>query len=480
MKLASAYIRYSSNKQEGNNSVEVQRSEIMNAASRNEHHLPNQLIFIDRKTSAYHKKAGERSALNELKAAVKANEEIEYIYFYDYSRLDRTVYSFVEDFYYDLKQFRPNIQIYLCTTGSVFDPEDPRTKLEFILASYESAKKARAITDTQISLIENLQRPGARAPYGYDMHNKKLYPNEEAPIVVWIYFLYAWGFSMNKIAQILNTDHIKPPNGTKWRTSTVEQILSNDIYTGRLTWHFESRVSRQYALEDVHEPIVPPFLHKVIELNKKLKSKLERFDTPFLLTNLVNCSRCRSPLTTRNSSTKRNGKTYRYRHYQCHVCKYTIQSDDIHEHIVNDLKKHLQNQMDKMGQHTLSYIHQFEMTIQETLLHKRNDLQQIQANLEYMQEQPEKIPDDVEQIIQSAMISLNKDIHLLEEDIKNIHCLRDEDHLNLFFSQFTRMNLSTLTDSELRFVIALFIDCIYVTHSGSYTIHFKNQPFDLD
>ena len=91
-----------------------------------------------------------------------------------------------------------------------------------------------------------------------------------------------------------------------------------------------------------------------------------------------------------------------------------------------------------------------------------------------------RISADLEQIVQAAMISLKKDIKLLEEDIKNIQCLGDEDHLTLFFSQFTSLNLSTLTDSELRFIIALFIESVSVTDSGSYSIHFKNQPFDLD
>lgn len=296
MELACAYIRYSSNKQEGNNSVEVQRSEIMNAASKNDHHLPNQLIFIDRKTSAYHKKATQRSGLLELKKTVKTNREIQFIYFYDYSRVDRTVYSFVEEFYYDLKQYRPDIQIFICTTGSTFDPEDPRTKLEFILANYESAKKARNITDTQIRLIENNERPGARSPYGYRMQFKKLYPNEDAPNVLWIFFLYSNGISMPKIARILNTDKVKPPQGVKWRANTVREILQNKRYTGKLAWTFERRIIRKYEFTDVHEPIVPEFLYRLVEMNKKMKERMERFDTKFLLSNLVRCSLCHSPL----------------------------------------------------------------------------------------------------------------------------------------------------------------------------------------
>lgn len=90
----------------------------------------------------------------------------------------------------------------------------------------------------------------------------------------------------------------------KWCDS--KRGTTNKRYTGKLARNFERRGIRTYEFTEIHEPIVPEFLYRPVEMNKKMKEKMERFDTRFLLSNLVRCSLCHSPLTTKNSSTKRN------------------------------------------------------------------------------------------------------------------------------------------------------------------------------
>ncbi|WP_019244437.1 MULTISPECIES: recombinase family protein [Bacillus] len=478
MTLAAGYIRYSSSKQEGNNSVEIQRREMLNAANRNEHQLPNQFIFIDRKVSAYRTKAENRSALNDLKETVKNNKDIMFIYFYDYSRLDRTIFSFVEDFYFDLKQYRPDVKILLCTTGTVFDPEDPRTKLEFIIANFESDKKARLISESQKNALEKQLRPAASTPYGYTMIEKTLYPNNNAPIVAWIFFLYSWGFSMNKIAQILNTDKVPPPRGTQWRTNTIEQILFNTIYQGKLTWNFTSRFNLQFEWEDVHDPIIPDFLYKMTELNKALKIKLERFDTPFLLLNIAYCFHCGQPLSSRNSSTKRNGKTYGYRYYQCMNCDYSIDITNLHEYILIELATHLTNDLEQIKSAVLMYIANFTQSIQEAIRIKQDDKKRMQINMDFIEEKPEGLPIEVKKIVQQALDCITYEISELEKDLKRIKSFFNEEQLELFFNQFSGIDVSALLRSEQRFILSLFIESISITNQGEYQLFFKKHPFD--
>ena len=478
MVLAAGYIRYSSSKQEGNNSVEIQRREMLNAASRNGHELQRQFIFIDKKVSAYRTKAENRSALVELKETVKTNKDIMFIYFYDYSRLDRTVFSFVEDFYFDLKQYRPEVKILLCTTGTIFDPEDPRTKLEFIIANFESAKKSRSISDAQKSLMEKKLRPAARAPYGYTMNQKILYPNNDAPIVLWIFFLYSWGLSMNRIAQILNEDQVPPPQGTKWRTNSIEQILSNNIYQGKLSWKLSSRLNIEYEWEDIHEPIVPDFLYKLIDLNKELKTKLERFDTPFLLLNIARCAHCNESLTSRNSSTKRNGKVYSYRYYQCMNCDYSIDIENLHEYILTDITSYLANDLIQLESIVSKYITTFAQSIREAIRIKQDDSKRIQLNIDFMEEKPEGLPYEVTKIVSQALECIKHEISELDNDMKLIQSLFCEEKLKLFFNQFVGIDVSTLLQSEQRFVVSLFIDSILITNQGEYQIIYKKNPFN--
>lgn len=76
-----------------------------------------------------------------------------------------------------------------------------------------------------------------RRCYGYDVASDgTLVINpEEAKVVVWIFEQYKVGKSLGKIAAGLEQQGILSPTGKpKWNRETIDKLLSNEKYTGRV------------------------------------------------------------------------------------------------------------------------------------------------------------------------------------------------------------------------------------------------------
>ena len=106
---------------------------------------------------------------------------------------------------------------------------------------------------------------------GYRLVKGKVVINkEEVPLVKRIFSLYLSGYGVNKIAKILNDDHVPTKTGSLWKSSTLEKILRNPIYKGDLLLQktfVDSYLNKKdiinkgekprYYVEDNHEAIIP-------------------------------------------------------------------------------------------------------------------------------------------------------------------------------------------------------------------------------
>ena len=122
--------------------------------------------------------------------------------------------------------------------------------------------------------------------YGYDIIDKKFIINkEQAKVVKKIFQMALDGLGYIKIVEILNRDGIKSPTGKRWTNNSLERILKEDTYTGRLTLQKTYRTEkktkernkgelRKYVVENDHEAIVDiATFTKVQELIKSRRSK---------------------------------------------------------------------------------------------------------------------------------------------------------------------------------------------------------------
>lgn len=91
---------------------------------------------------------------------------------------------------------------------------------------------------------------GFNIPYGYDYVEGNLIINEqERKHVEEIFDLYLQGYSMQKIADILNSKGVPTKQNRTWAGQTISKILKNPLYCGKFHWE-------NYIHSDVYPSII--------------------------------------------------------------------------------------------------------------------------------------------------------------------------------------------------------------------------------
>lgn len=142
--------------------------------------------------------------------------------------------------------------------------------------------------------------------YGYDIIDKKFIINEkQASVVRRIFQMVLDGFGYIKIIEVLNKENIKSPSGSKWTIRSLERIIKEDTYTGKLTLQKTYRAEnhtkkrnlgelRKYIVEDDHEAIIDrDTFNKVQEIIALRRNKAKgKYDSNDLFKGMIRCSLC--------------------------------------------------------------------------------------------------------------------------------------------------------------------------------------------
>lgn len=471
MQVAFAYIRRSSYKQQDNHSVDIQKSRIQEFASRMQLSVPDELIFIEDATSAYTKEARKRKKLMALLNRMKETG-INYVIFTEESRMDRTGFTFVRDFYRPLLNHFGEVNVYTTDSTEVWSPDEVKTKISFVMHRQESEFKSIKATDALKSYLDKSEgaRPGAKVPYGYNQIKHQLVPNEKAEIVSFIYYLQTWGVSMKKIAIILTDAEIPAPKGGDWNVSTIETILKNPVYTGNLIWNTPNREGENdYSFTDSHPAIIPRELIDLVKLNQQLQKQFGRLDTPFLLLNKLQCQECGHQLQPKNHSTKRNNKTYHYRYYICSTCSYKLKADDIHELAIDQIKNQIERILssDDLKEKVLS-------CSTETLRHIKSEIIFLDEQLENLKQKSKQAEEHKDKIfldrVSSRMneMSETRTLYQAKQELAGslINAIQNGD----FFKRFELISNHSLHDHELRLLILYFVEKVSVSQTTEATV----------
>ena len=168
-----------------------------------------------------------------------------------------------------------------------------------------------------------------RAPLGFTRDNKKLVPNPlTKDIIVRVYDLYLEGKSHQTIANMFNKEKVL--GRTNWYDSTINKILSNELYKGDFVNGKRTKHPTYY--ENVVEPIVSKEKWNNCQ-NQKLRNArhYERTAT-YLFTNKLKCSKCGRFLGGK-ATTKKSGNKYYY--YKCECCKGWFNELDIEQNLLS-------------------------------------------------------------------------------------------------------------------------------------------------
>ncbi|MGD6779978.1 recombinase family protein [Sutcliffiella horikoshii] len=477
--IAAGYARRSSHKQQENNSVEIQKQHIQEFAKRNNLVVPDELIFIEDVTSAYSNRAAQRKKLMELgEKMVEMNISI--VIFHDISRMDRTAYSFTIDFYRPMLEKLPELEVYTTDSNTPLNLEDTAIKMNFLLFQHESEiKSERAVGNLTAVLEKGVIRPGSKTPYGYHQVKNQLEPNENAEIVSFIFFLSSWGKSLQKIALILNEAEIPSPKGGVWRSSTVENILKNTVYTGKLIWDIHKRKGdgkRQYIFEESHQPLINKFLPQLIKQNNHLQKIFGRIDTPFLFLNKVKCRHCDKLLSTHNGSTKRNGKKYDYQYYICKSCGYKIDMNEVHNRFIPKILERVKELIStvQLIPKTLTSIDEMSKGVKQSIESQQKTLIVLEEKLMIARNlEDRELELKIVEFIQQHNETLKEYVRC-QGNLNKTHQLVKS---NQFFPRFDEILDHQLGLDEKRLIILYFVECCIVSTDQQPELLFKTNIF---
>ena len=144
-------------------------------------------------------------------------------------------------------------------------------------------------------------------PLGYKRNGKKLaidYSTKD--IVIRIFDLYYNGYSYQKISNIFNEENVL---SKKWRDSTIQTILENEIYKGDFVHGKKTQHPTYY--EDVAPAIVSKEMWAECQVQKKKNSKSYQRTLTYLYLQKLKCPKCKRILGGK-ATTKKNGKAYFY------------------------------------------------------------------------------------------------------------------------------------------------------------------------
>lgn len=220
--------------------------------------------------------------------------------------------------------------------------------IERIIEWTDEYYSIRLSGEVKRGMTEKVERGGAVSipAFGYDIVDKKYVVNPTtAPIVQQIFSDYLNGMGFMNIAKKLNNLGIKTSRGNKWENRTVEYVLRNPVYIGKIRWNPKRRTRRDYDDPDimisdgVHESIIDEAVFeevqaRIVDVKKQHKKYNRQIHDEYMLHGLVKCSDCGASLTTAVKGTSL--QCVNYMHGKCRV-SHSITIAGLNEIVLNTI-----------------------------------------------------------------------------------------------------------------------------------------------
>ena len=182
-------------------------------------------------------------------------------------------------------------------------------------AIYESFAEAYSINlgqEVKKGMTEKARRGEIQTapPFGYRLENHTFVPHEtEAPVVQELFRTYASGrSSFFALAKDLNDRGYRTHRGGRFENRTVEYILRNPIYIGKVRWNPAGRSRRNFddpnilTVDGTHEPIIDTDTWDAVQSRIAEQKAKWRYhgrpsaDRHHWLCGIVRCSECGATL----------------------------------------------------------------------------------------------------------------------------------------------------------------------------------------
>lgn len=351
LKTAAAYIRVSTDNQT-ELSPDSQIKEIRKYAKQHGYIVPNEYIFRDDGISG--RRAEKRPDFIRMIAIAKQKPApFSAVLLWKFSRFARNQ---EESIFYKGMLAKNNIEV-----KSISEPilDGPFGSLiERIIEWFDEFYSINLSGEVKRGMTERVERGGAVSipAFGYNIFDKKYVINPDtAPIVRQIYADYLNGMGALQIAHKLNDMGIRTTRGNLWENRTVDYVLRNPVYIGKIRWNPNGRTRRNYddpnimIVDGQHEPIIDEDsfnkVQAVYEVNAKKHARYAHEKGKkymYMLHGLVKCSDCGSSLSM--SARGQGLQCIRYTKGQCKSSHY-ISIKKLNEMVISTIDTFFQSGM---------------------------------------------------------------------------------------------------------------------------------------
>lgn len=300
-RYAAAYVRVSTEDQ-AELSPDSQLEEIRKYAQREGLLLLNNHIYIDAGISG--KKADRRPEFMRMIAQAKEeNCPFSVILLWKFSRFARNQEESI--FYKSILRSKCNVEVVSVTEPLIAGPFG--SLIERIIEWMDEFYSIRLSQEVKRSMTVNAHRGKLQSSpsFGYRAEGGKLIPlPEEAAHVRRIFDSFVAGAGLWNIAKELNDLGVRTHRGNSFENRTIEYIIRNPVYIGKLRWNPTGRSRRDFSDENIivadgeHEPLIS------LETWTAAQDRMDRMKAQFgykarptyelkhWLSGLVRCSAC--------------------------------------------------------------------------------------------------------------------------------------------------------------------------------------------
>lgn len=312
--------------------------------------LPEEYIFTDEGISG---RKSNRPAFQKMIGTAKLKPKpFDVILLWKFSRFARNR----EDSIVYKSMLRKQCGIDVISISEQLGEDKTSILIEALIEAMDEYYSLNLAEEVKRGMNEKFARGGvvSQPPWGYTVKDGVFTADENAEIVKMIFNDYLSGMGTRSIAMKLNKMGCRSAKGNLFENRTVEYILTNPAYTGKMRRSKNGRDNRDrfhqdkentIIVEGHHEPIIDDDtfdkVQKVIEGNKKVYGKYyARKDMPveFMLKGLCHCDTCGSTMVYQ--SAQKSLQCHRYSKGVCSV-SHSIQLNKLNNIVIEKLKSDL-------------------------------------------------------------------------------------------------------------------------------------------
>ena len=352
MKTAAAYIRVSTDDQ-----VEYSPGSQLKAIRKyaKEHGLilPEEFIFIDEGISG--RKADKRPSFQRMIGTAKLKPKpFDTILLWKFSRFARNR----QDSIVYKSMLRKQCGIDVVSISEQLGEDNTSILIEALIEAMDEYYSLNLAEEVKRGMNEKFSRGGvvSQPPFGYKMKDGIFAPDEvNAPIVQMMYSDYLAGMGAREIAMKLNDMGIRTTKGKLFENRTVEYILTNVTYTGKLRRskngrdnldRFHESTDNTTIIDGRHEPIISADIFEAVQSKRaEVKRSYTRYarqaPVEFMLKGIVRCDSCGATLTM--SAGKTSLQCHNYARGACNV-SHSVTLKKINSAVIERLKADFEQQ----------------------------------------------------------------------------------------------------------------------------------------